>query len=160
MLNMYVHMSISLCEHYCVQYCVHTCCRLHLAEGMMGQDDSRRFDDSWMWIASSSGTYLYTIKSLLLPFRPKEGTRRCVTSPLCMYSMYITPFMMVLVVVLPFLHYLCTVIHQITLGASRHLYWGSEWSPCCFWGVKSSVIGQIWLKCSSAVRVSNTGNSF
>ena len=48
MLNMYVHMSISLCEHYCVQYCVHACCRLHLAEGMMSQDDPRRADNSWM----------------------------------------------------------------------------------------------------------------
>jgi len=35
---------------------------------------------------SSCGTKLYTTKSLLLPFRPKEGTRSCVTSPLCIYS--------------------------------------------------------------------------
>ena len=35
---------------------------------------------------SSSGTQLYMIKSILLSFRPKEGTRKCVTSPLCISS--------------------------------------------------------------------------
>ena len=35
---------------------------------------------------SSCGTQLYTIKSLLLPFWPKEGTRSCVTSLLLISS--------------------------------------------------------------------------
>ena len=35
---------------------------------------------------SSSETQLYTIKSLLLSFRPKEGTRSCVTRPLWISS--------------------------------------------------------------------------
>ena len=35
---------------------------------------------------SSSGTQVYMMKSLLLPLRPKEGTRGCVTSPLWISS--------------------------------------------------------------------------
>ena len=35
---------------------------------------------------NSSGTQLYMIKFLLLQFQPKEGTRRCVTSPLWILS--------------------------------------------------------------------------
>ena len=34
----------------------------------------------------SSVTQLYTIKFILLLFEPKEGTRRCIMSPLCTSS--------------------------------------------------------------------------